>query len=506
MLEDSTNRRPPPYIELQALTAFSFREGASLPEEIARRAAELGHVAVAVADRNSLAGVVRAHMGAKRADLRGIIGARLDLADGQSLLAYPEDRAAYGRLARLITTGRRRAPKGECELYPADVLDYGDGLILLVLAPRVLDADFARNLADWRAALGDRVYLAASRALGGDDKARLSALAELAIETGAPMVATGDVLMHAPERRVLADILSCIRLTCTVDELGRNHQINGERHLKSAAQMLRLFEGHEHAIHRTLEVADRCRFSLDELRYEYPDEPVPPGMSPQEYLRQETWRGAKQRFPGGVPEKVRAGIEHELKLIDQLNYAPYFLTVYDIVLEARRLGILCQGRGSAANSTVCYCLGITSVNPTEADLLFERFISAERGEPPDIDIDFEHERREEVIQYIYKRYGRERAGLAATVIHYRGRSAVREVGKAMGLSADTVSALASQTWGWSSEGVDLEQAREIGLDPNDRRLRLTLAIANQLIGFPRHLPSMLVASLSPRADWMNLCP
>jgi len=475
------------YIELQALTAFSFREGASLPEEIARRAAELGHAAVAVADRNSLAGVVRAHMGAKRADLRGIIGARLDLADGQSLLAYPKDRAAYGRLSRLITTGRRRAPKGECELYPADVLDYGDGLILLVLAPRALEADFARNLADWRTALGDGVYLAASRALGGDDKARLSALAELAVETGAPMVATGDVLMHAPERRVLADTLSCIRLTCTVDELGRNHQINGERHLKSAAQMLRLFEGHEHAVHRTLEVADRCRFSLEELRYEYPDEPVPPGMSPQEYLRQETWRGAKQRFPGGVPEKVRAGIEHELKLTDQLNYAPYFLTVYDIVLEARRLGILCQGRGSAANSTVCYCLGITSVNPTEADLLFERFISAERGEPPDIDIDFEHERREEVIQYIYKRYGRERAGLAATVIHYRGRSAVREVGKAMGLSADTVSALASQTWGWSSEGVDLEQAREIGLDPNDRRLRLTLAIANQLIGFPRHL-------------------
>jgi error-prone DNA polymerase len=490
MLEISTGglqKETPPYIELQALTAFSFREGASLPEEIARRAAELGHAAVAVADRNSLAGVVRAHMGAKRADLRGIIGARLDLADGQSLLAYPEDRAAYGRLARLITTGRRRAPKGECELYPADVLDYGDGLILLVLAPRVLDADFARNLADWRAALGDRVYLAASRALGGDDKARLSDLAELAIKTGAPLVATGDVLMHTPERRVLADILSCIRLTCTVDELGRNHQINGERHLKSAAQMLRLFEGHEHAVHRTLEVADRCRFSLDELRYEYPDEPVPPGMSPQEYLRQETWRGAKQRFPGGVPEKVRAGIEHELKLTDQLNYAPYFLTVYDIVLEARRLGILCQGRGSAANSTVCYCLGITSVNPTEADLLFERFISAERGEPPDIDIDFEHERREEVIQYIYKRYGRERAGLAATVIHYRRRSAVREVGKAMGLSADTVSALASQTWGWSSEGVDLEQAREIGLDPNDRRLRLTLAIANQLIGFPRHL-------------------
>ena len=312
--------------------------------------------------------------------------------------------------------------------------------------------------------------------------------------------------MHAPDRRMLADVLACIRLGCTIDELGRAAAVNAERHLKSAADMRALFRGHEAAVARSLEVADRCRFSLDELRYEYPDEPVPPGMTPQAYLEQEAWAGPRRRFPAGVPEKVAHAIRHELALTEQLDYAPYFLTVYDIVRYARSLGILCQGRGSAANSTVCYCLGITSVNPTEADLLFERFISAERGEPPDIDIDFEHERREEVIQYIYRRYGRESAGLAATVIHYRGRSAVREVGKAMGLSADVVSALASQTWGWSTDGVDLEQAREIGLDPEDRRLQLTLGLAAELIGFPRHLSQHVGGFVITRGRLDELVP
>ncbi|MGZ0186458.1 MAG: error-prone DNA polymerase, partial [Alphaproteobacteria bacterium] len=372
-------------------------------------------------------------------------------------------------------------------LYRADLLDYGDGLVLLALPPLTLTPDFARDLADWRLAIGDRLYLAASRTLGPRDAERLNALETLAQTVGAPLVATGDVLMHVPSRRMIADVLSCIRLGCTIDALGRQAQPNAERYLKDAAMMRALFKGHEAAVARSLEIMQRCPFSLDELRYEYPDEPVPKGMTAQEYLEQETWAGARRRFPAGVPEKVQATIRHELDLTEQLNYAPYFLTVFDIVRYARSINILCQGRGSAANSAVCYCLGITSVNPAEAELLFERFISAERNEPPDIDIDFEHERREEVIQYIYKRYGRERAGLAATVIHYRGRSAVREVGKAMGLSADTVSSLAAQTWGWSAEGVDLEQAREIGLDPADRRLQLTLNLANELIGFPRHL-------------------
>ncbi len=498
--------KPDGYVELQALTAFSFREGASMPEELARRAAELGHPAIAVADRNSLAGVVRAHMAAKQAGIRSIVGARLDLADGQSLLAFPEDRAAYGRLSRLITTGRRRAPKGFCELYPADILDDGAGLVLVVLPPSSLTPAFAHDLADWRTALGDRCYLAASRSLGADDASRIDALAALAVAADAPLVATGDVLMHAPERRFLADVLACIRLGCVIDELGRHAQPNAERYLKPAARMARLFDGHADAVDRSLEIMARCRFSLDELRYEYPDEPVPPGVTPQACLTAETWAGARRRYPEGVPEKVMKSIRHELALVEQLNYAPYFLTVYDIVKYARSVGILCQGRGSAANSAICYCLGVTSVNPVEADLLFERFISAERNEPPDIDIDFEHERREEVIQYIYRRYGRERAGLAATVIHYRGRSAVREVGKAMGLSADTVAALAAQTWGWSAEGVDLEQAREIGLDPTDRRLRLTLGLANDLIGFPRHLSQHVGGFVIARGRLDELVP
>ena len=494
------------YVELQTLTAFSFQEGASMPEELARRAAALGHPAIGIADRNSVAGVVRAHVAAGRAGIRCLVGARLDLANGQSLLAYPEDRAAYGRLARLITTGRRRAPKGACELHPADILDHGAGLVLLVLPPAAPDAAFASALSDWRTALGDCVYLAAARGLGAEDARRLDALAAIATRAGAPLVATGDAIMHAAERRRLADVLACIRHGCTIDALGRRALVNGERRLKSAAEMRALFQAHPGAVARSLEIAERCRFSLDELRYEYPDEPAPPGMTPQAYLEQEAWAGARRRFPGGAPEHVKAQIRHELELTEKLNYAPYFITVYDIVRYARSVGILCQGRGSAANSAVCYCLGVTAVNPAEVDLLFERFISAERDEPPDIDIDFEHERREEVIQYIYRRYGRERAGLAATVIHYRGRSAIRDVGKAMGLSADAVSTLASQTWGWSAEGVDLEQAREVGLDPADRRLRLTLSLANELIGFPRHLSQHVGGFVITRGRLDELVP
>ena len=310
-----------------------------------------------------------------------------------------------------------------------------------------------------------RLYLAAHHSYRGDDRARIEALAQLAARVGLPLVATNAVLYHAAHRRPLQDVLTCIREKCTIHDAGLKLEANAERHLKPPQEMARLFAGHEDALARTIEIADACIFSLDELKYEYPDEPVPEGKTPQSHLEDLTWEGAAWRFPGGIPEKVRDTLEKELALIEELDYARYFLTVHDIVHYARHLDILCQGRGSAANSAVCYCLAITNVDPTEIDLLFERFVSPERKEPPDIDVDFEHERREEVIQYIYGRYGRDRAGIAATVISYRGRSAVREVGKALGLSEDTVAALATTIWGLSNSALPEEYVRQAGLDP-----------------------------------------
>ncbi|MBL22575.1 MAG: error-prone DNA polymerase [Rhodospirillaceae bacterium] len=476
------------YAELQITSNFSFLRGASHPDEFALQAAALGHRAIGIADRNSLAGVVRAHLGAKQADIPLLVGARLDLEDGVSLLAYPEDRVAYGRLSRLITLGRRRAPKGECELSREDVFDHGRGMVLIVLPPSLNYQDaFERELAALREAFSGYVYLAASHSLHGDDDERLDILHAIATRADVPMVATNDVHMHSAARRPLLDVLTCIREKCTVDTAGIRIARNGERRLKTPAEMARLFERYPDALARTVEIAERCRFSLDELTYEYPDEITSDGRTPQEELERLTEIEAKQRFPGGVPEKVARQIDHELALIGELGYAPYFLTVHDLVRFARSRDILCQGRGSAANSAVCFCLGITSVDPSQTDLLFERFVSSERNEPPDIDVDFEHERREEVIQYIYDKYGRERAGMTAVVTTYRARSAVREVGKALGLSQDTVGALAGQVWGWSSEGIDEGRVREVGLDPEDRRLRLALHLTGELIGFPRHL-------------------
>jgi error-prone DNA polymerase len=476
------------YVELQVMSNFSFLEGASHPEELVLQAAALGHPAVAITDRNSLAGIVRAHVAAKSAGIRPIIGARLDLEDGAGLLAWPTDRAGYGRLARLISLGRRRAVKGACRLFRADVEAHAEGLVLALLPPQGRpDAAFAEDLGGWARARPGDVYLAASHRLKGDDEDRIARLARLAQATAVPLVATNDALMHAAYRRPLADVLACIRLKRTIDTLGYDALVNGERHLKPAAAMAALFRDHPDAIHRTTEIADRCRFSLDELRYEYPVEITAAGRTPQEELVHLAWEGAAVRYPRGVPEKVAAQLRHELALIAELDFAPYFLTVHDIVRFARDRGILCQGRGSAANSAVCFCLHITAVDPEKSDLLFERFISAARGEPPDIDVDFEHERREEVIQYIYEKYGRERAGLAATVIRYRARSAIREVGKAMGFADDTVAALATQIWGWSEESVAAGEVRAIGLDPGDPRLARCLALARTIIGFPRHL-------------------
>ncbi|MGQ9371188.1 error-prone DNA polymerase [Azospirillum sp. ST 5-10] len=495
------------YAELQVTTNFTFLEGASHADELVRTAAALGHAALAVTDRNTLSGVVRAHVAAGLHGLPLVIGCRLDLTDAGSLLAYPTDRAAYARLSRLLTLGKRRAPKGACFLGRDDVLEHAAGMLFLAVPPEGRkDAGFAAELRRWRGELGRSLYLAASHRYRGDDTKRLAWLAELAAGLRVPLVATNDVLYHGPGRRALADVLTCIRSHTTIDAAGWRLAANAERHLKPAVEMARLFRDHPDAVARTLEIAAACRFSLGELRYEYPDEVAGDGRTPQESLVALTWEGAAGRYPDGVPDPVRATLERELALIGQLGYAPYFLTVHDIVRYARGQGILCQGRGSAANSAVCYCLGITEIDPTTTDLLFERFVSAARNEPPDIDVDFEHERREEVIQYIYAKYGRERAGLAATVIHYRTRVAIREVGTAMGLSADTVGRLAGGVWGWSSEGISEERARESGVDPGDPRLARTLELARELIGFPRHLSQHVGGFVITRGLLSELCP
>ena len=474
------------YAELQVTSNFSFLRGASQPEELVERAHALGYRALALTDRNTLAGVVRAHHAARQIGLRFIPGARLDFEDAPSLLCLPVSRKGYGRLARLITLGRRRAPKGKCRLHREDVVKAAAEQVFIALPPEVPGPGFAEQLAWYRKRLDAPLFLAATCIHRGNDARRLAALASLSQAERVPLVATGDVHQHIPERRRLHDLLTCIRERCTIDTAGWRLAANAERHLKSPAKVAVLFRDHPHALANAVEIAERCRFSLGELRYEYPDEVVGEGRTPQRELEILTWQGAARRYPGSIPTRVRATLEHELALIGELEYAPYFLTVADIVRTARGMGILCQGRGSAANSAVCYCLEITSVDPDRIDLLFERFISAERGEVPDIDVDFEHERREEVIQYIYRKYGRERAGLAATVVTYRARSALRDTGRAMGLSKDAVDRLLSMASGWSKP-VDEERAREEGFDPRDRRLRLTLELARELQGFPRHL-------------------
>ena len=478
----------PAYAELQVTSNFSFLRGASHPGEMVERACELGYRALALTDRNTLAGVVRAHEAARRTGLHFIPGARLDLGDGPGLLCLPTTRHGYGALSRLITTGRRRAPKGECHLTREDVAAVADpsGHVFIAVPPVTPADDFADDLAWYRDRLAAPLHLAATHHHRGDDDRRLARLADLAETHGVPLVATGDIHQHGPARRRLHDTLTCIREHCTIDNAGWRLEANAERHLKSPTELARLFRDHPEALANTVAIAERCRFSLAELRYEYPDEVADGGRTPRETLATLTWAGAAERYPDGIPPKVRATIEHELALIAQLEYEPYFLTVEDIVRKARELGILCQGRGSAANSAVCYCLGVTSVDPDQVDLLFERFISAERNEVPDIDVDFEHERREEVIQYIYGKYGRDRAGLTATVITYRARSALRDVGKAMGLSEDVIGRLLSMV-SWRSKPVGEERAREEGFNPSDRRLALTMKLARELCGFPRHL-------------------
>ncbi|HEX3346833.1 MAG TPA: error-prone DNA polymerase [Acetobacteraceae bacterium] len=477
-----------PYIELDACTGFSFLHGASLAEELVATASVLGMPAIGIADRNTVAGLVRAHEAARQVGIRPIVGSRLVFRDGTpDLICYPTDRAAWGRLTRLLTVGKSRVKKGACALDAADLADHGDGQIALVVPPERLDDAFRDRLIALRGLFGSRIHLTAQRRHRADDARRLRALAELAQTCRMPMVATNAVLYHVPQRRELQDVMACIRMHTTIDKAGRALEANAERHLKTPQEMARLFHAYPGAIERTEEIAASCRFALDELAYEYPDEPIPPDTTPDEHLAALTWAGAARRFPAGVPDKLRETLEKELALIARLDYARYFLTVHDIVRFARERDILCQGRGSAANSAVCFCLGVTGVDPTQIDLLFERFVSAERREPPDIDVDFEHERREEVIQYVYERYGRHRAGIAATVIHYRPKMAAREVGKAMGLSEDATAALSMQTWNAAGELWPDDRLREIGLDPESDVVRRTVTLARELVGFPRHL-------------------
>ena len=517
-------RLEPRLAELAAMTNFSFLRGASHPEEMVARAAELGLSGIGIADRNSLAGVVRAHTFARdnveaMAATRVVPGARLVFIDGTpDVLAYPKDRAAYGRLCRILTEGNLRAPKGECWLILDDLLKHSEGLQVVALPPlsphgRGVRGEgsgaVARSMARsphpspsatpspggrrdsplrlLREAFGERLWIGASLIYGVNMRKGLMRRAALARSVGAPLIATNDVMMHAPERRALADVLACIREKTTLEAAGRLTQANAERHLKAPREMARLFAEAPDAVAETIRFLDGLKFSLDELSHCYPEELREGYPTAQEALEAFAEAGAETRYPEGVPKRTREALTHELNLIASLDYAPYFLTVHDIVRFARSKGILCQGRGSAANSAVCYCLGITEVDPVRFDLLFERFISPERNEPPDIDVDFEHERREEVIQYIYERYGRERAGLAAAVITYRTRSAVRETAKVFGLSDDVIAALNGTAWGQETTPIGEDRVRAIGLDPADPTLKLALTMAKELIGFPRHL-------------------
>lgn len=531
------------YAELCVTSNFTFLTGASHPEELVTRAAELGLSAIAITDRNSLAGVVRAFSALKElkraaeegeaglpirsqqrqdpssrqthggSDLplprapklpRLLTGCRLVLKDCPvDWVALPTDRAAYERLSQLLTLGKRRAEKGQCTLFTDDLLTHGQGLILIALPG---DPDLAlRPVQAMQRRFPGHVFLGAAPRYDGSDQQWFDTCARIALRASAPMVAVGDVLMHQAARRQLADVLTCLREGCTIDRIGTRALPNAERRLKGPADMARLFRRHPAALRRSLEIADRCAFDLSDLSYEYPDE-ASQGEPAQDRLDRLVRAGLRRRCPDGIPDRYYALAEKELGLVEELGFAAYFLTVHDIVDYARSIGILCQGRGSAANSILCWALGITDVAPDMIGMVFERFISRHRGEPPDIDVDFEHERREEVIQWIYERYGRDRAGLCATVIHFRSRAAIREVGKVMGLSQDVTASLAGQIWGMSDKGADPDRMRELGLDPEDRRLAQTIRLIGEIVGFPRHLSQHVGGFVITRGRLDALCP
>ena len=547
---DFDRHRPPAYAELCVTSNFTFLVGASHPEEIVTRAAALGLEAVAITDRNSLAGVVRAYAALKELERmrddgenpssaspisspissfvpfsggraskhqprlpRLIVGCRLVLRDSAlDWIALPQDRDAYARLSRLLTLGKRRAGKGECWLDFADLLAGGKGMILIGLPQEGLGpqdglgamGQVETHLRQAARHFPSQVFLGAAPRYDGSDQAYFAQCAKLAYSLATPMVAVGDVLMHVARRRQIADVLTCMREHVTIDAIGARALPNGERRLKGAADMMRLFRHHPAAVWRSVEIAGRCGFCLSDLSYDYPDEAG--GEGAQARLCRLAEEGVVWRYPQGVPARARMLVNKELELVGKLGFAAYFLTVHDIVQFAKGQGILCQGRGSAANSILCFVLGITDVAPETITMVFERFVSEHRGEPPDIDVDFEHERREEVIQHIYEKYGRHRAGLCATVIHFRSRAAIREVGKVMGLSQDVTAALSGQIWGWHDTGPEEMQIRELGLDPEDRRLQQTLQIINEIIGFPRHLSQHVGGFVITRGRLDELCP
>ena len=500
------------YTELQVTTNFSFLRGASHPEEMIEQAAAYGYSAIAITDRNTFAGIVRAHVAAKKLDMRIIPACRLDLLDGPSLLAFPADDKAYASISALLTKGNLRAEKGECHLYKADVYEHGSGSKFVVLPPASLnqafdfDPSFKKELQEYRHALGEQLYIAASRSYHGDDAKLLARLSQLSSQLNIPLVATNDVHYHHPLRRELQDVVTCVREKCTIHTAGFRLYPNAERYLKPVDEMHRLFRQYPDAIRQTQVIAEACTFSLDQLKYRYPKEITSEGRTPQEELIFLTWQGARQIFPQGIPEKVKASIEYELAFIGQVNYAEYFLTVYDIVRYAREQKILCQGRGSAANSTVCYCLGITSVDPSKFDLLFERFISSARNEPPDIDVDFEHERREEVMQYIYNKYGRDRAAVVATVTQLHHKGAIRDVGKAMGLSVDTITRLSGLIWDFKDDGFDKNRIINQGINPDDPVIRKVLELTEEFMGFPRQLGQHTGGFVITEGKLSDLCP
>ena len=530
------------YGELCTTSNFTFLKGASHPEELVTRAAELGLAAIAITDQNTLAGVVRAYAALqeiKRSATEGItirsaqqvdhssrqvtqgapiprpeigaaipkliVGTRLVLQDSAvHWLALPNDRTGYEALSRMLTLGKRRAPKGQCHLSHHDLLAGCLGMTLIAV-PQGGYKDAAGPIAEMARTFPSNVYLGCAPRYDGSDQAHFDQCMALSHSTSAPMVAIGDVLMHHGSRRQLADVLTCMRKGCSIDDIGKRALANAERRLKGYADMARLFRNHPAAIRRTQDIIAKCNFCLSELSYEYPTE-VSDGETAQDRLVRLTHIGLKRRYPDGLSDRVRGLVEKELKLVKTLGFAAYFLTVHDIVVFARSQGILCQGRGSAANSIICYALGITDVGPETITMVFERFMSEHRGEPPDIDIDFEHERREEVIQHIYQKYGRHRAGLCATVIHFRTRAAIREVGKVMGMSQDVLAGLTGQIWGMSGNGVDEARVRELGLDPSDRRLAQTLRLIGEIIGFPRHLSQHVGGFIITQGRLDELCP
>ncbi|MFO1109242.1 MAG: error-prone DNA polymerase [Bradyrhizobium sp.] len=488
----------PDYAEIGITSNFSFLRGGSDPRAYVHEASRLKIPAIGIADHNTLAGVVRAHSELENPGLefkpKLLIGSRIVFIDGTpDIMVYPRDRAAYGRLCQLLTRGKRgsdieRIEKGECRLKLTDLLDFAEGQLLILTLPHRFDSTQAQKVLEkLRNSGADGVWLAASLIYRGDDRRRLARLHRLATSARVPLLATNEVLYHHPARRPLQDVLTCIREKTAVEAIGKKLEANAERHLKPAREMARLFRDLPEAVAETMRFASRISFSLDQLKYQYPDEPVPPGKTAQQHLEDLTWAGVDKYFGGVIDDRLRATLRKELDLIAELKYAHYFLTVHDIVHYARSQDILCQGRGSAANSAVCYVLGITSVDPTKVDLLFERFISKERLEPPDIDVDFEHSRREEVMQYVYRRYGRHRAAIIATVIHYRPRSAIRDVGKALGLTEDVTAALADTVWGSWGKGLNEMQVRQAGLDPQNAMIGLAVELATELIEFPRHL-------------------